>query len=317
MPTNETPSAAASIFSKWLCGALAASLSETITMPLDVAKTRLQLQNELNTSSKTTTRTHPASLVSIIRHILSKEGVKSLFTGTQAAVVRQALCGGIGVGLYQPLRTAIAGDSSVSFGAKVLCASMTGTLGQLVAAPTDVIKVRLQADARLRWQGQKPRYRGMYDAIKTIPKQEGFTTFYRGLTPSLGRAAIMYGSSCAAYDHAKYLLVSSSAKDGFFAGDKNMTSHVCASLMSGFIASCVSAPFDVIKTRIMNQPAESKMYSGPIDCVMKTIRSEGVAALYKGFTPTYLRLAPWQMIFFVTAEQFSLAICGCSFTSAK
>jgi hypothetical protein len=316
MPTNETSTNAGSIFSKWLCGALAAGLSETITMPLDVAKTRLQLQNELcSTSSKTSTR--PASLVSVIRHILSKEGVASFFTGTQAAVVRQALCGGIGVGLYQPLRTAIAGDSSVSFGAKVLCASMTGTLGQLVAAPTDVIKVRLQADARLRWQGQEPRYRGMYDAIRTIPKQEGFASFYRGLTPSLGRAAIMYGTSCAAYDHAKYLLVSSAAAGSFFAGDKNMSSHVCASLMSGFIASCVSAPFDVVKTRIMNQPAESKMYSGPIDCVMKTVRSEGVAALYKGFIPTYLRLAPWQMIFFVTAEQFSLAICGCSFTSAK
>jgi hypothetical protein len=308
-----------SIFEKWLCGALAAGLSETITMPLDVAKTRLQLQNELMTTTTTITSgsKHSTTLLRMGREIITKEGVGALFTGTQAAVVRQALCGGIGVGLYQPLRSAIAGDSSVSFGYKVLCASITGTIGQFVAAPTDVIKVRLQADARLRWMGQVPRYSGMLDAALTIPKQEGFLTFYRGLTPSLGRAAIMYGTSCAAYDHAKHMLVHGSIGGDFFGGEQSFRAHIASSLMSGLIASCVSTPFDVIKTRIINQPTNSNMYKGPIDCVMQTVKSEGAFALYKGFVPTYLRLAPWQMIFFVTAEQFSMAICGVSFTSAR
>ena len=248
------------------------------------------------------------------RTILAKEGPRALFTGTQAAVLRQALCGGIGVGLYQPLRTAIAGDSSVSFSAKVLCASITGTCGQLIAAPTDVIKVRLQADARLRWTGQAPRYTGLIHAALTIPQQEGFATFYKGLTPSLGRAAIMYGSSCAAYDHAKHVLT---AKDGLYEGEQSLRAHIAASAMSGLIASCVSTPFDVIKTRVINQPAGSLVYTGPLDCIVKTVKAEGWMALYKGFVPTYLRLAPWQMIFFVTAEQVSLQICGCSFTSAQ
>jgi len=308
------------LFEKWLCGALAASLSETITMPLDVAKTRLQLQNELFKSTNSKSKPTSSSLLQITQSILSKEGVGALFTGTKAAVLRQALCGGIGVGLYQPLRSALVGDSSVSFGSKVLCASITGTLGQFIAAPTDVIKVRLQADARLKLQGSQPRYTGLWDAAITIPKQEGVGAFYRGLTPSLGRAAIMYGTSCAAYDHAKHLLVSNSTENGFFGGvngEKSFNAHIAASLMSGLIASLVSTPFDVIKTRIINQPSGSTLYKGPIDCVLQTIKSEGPAALYKGFVPTYLRLAPWQMIFFVTAEQFSLAICGCSFTSAR
>jgi hypothetical protein len=309
-----------SLFEKWLCGALAAGLSETVTMPLDVVKTRLQLHNELTTISTTTTTikssTSP-SLFKMGRIIFLKEGISGLFTGTQAAVVRQAICGGIGVGLYQPLRTAIAGDSSVSFGAKVLCASITGTFGQFVAAPTDVIKVRLQADARLLLANEmiKPRYTSFINALITIPKEEGFLTFYKGLTPSLGRAAIMYGTSCAAYDHAKHLLVTSGGT--FFEGEKSMRAHVASSAMSGLIASLVSTPFDVIKTRIINQPNHSSTYTGPLDCIVKTIRTEGVFALYKGFAPTYLRLAPWQMIFFVTAEQVSLALCGCSFTSAR
>lgn len=38
---------------------------------------------------------------------------------------------------------------------------------------------------------------------------------------------------------------------------------------------------------------------------MKTVRAEGLSALYKGFLPAYLRLAPWQLVFFVTFEELN------------
>ncbi|RXG70100.1 Brain mitochondrial carrier protein 1 [Armadillidium vulgare] len=48
---------------------------------------------------------------------------------------------------------------------------------------------------------------------------------------------------------------------------------------------------------------ESTLYFGTIDCLIKTVRQEGPLALYKGFVPTWLRLGPWNIIFFVTFEQ--------------
>ena len=70
--------------------------------------------------------------------------------------------------------------------------------------------------------------------------------------------------------------------------------------------------------RIMNEKqASSTRYTGPIDCIAKTVRAEGPLALYKGFVPTYLRLAPWQLIFFVLFEQVSIAVTGHTFTSSK
>ena len=63
--------------------------------------------------------------------------------------------------------------------------------------------------------------------------------------------------------------------------------------------------------------ASSTRYTGPIDCIAKTVRAEGPLALYKGFVPTYLRLAPWQLIFFVLFEQVSIAVTGHTFTSSK
>jgi len=46
-----------------------------------------------------------------------------------------------------------------------------------------------------------------------------------------------------------------------------------------------------------------KLYSGSLDCAVQTIRNEGILALYKGFIPTWVRMGPWNIIFFITYEQ--------------
>lgn len=45
------------------------------------------------------------------------------------------------------------------------------------------------------------------------------------------------------------------------------------------------------------------LYSSSIDCFRKTVREEGFGALYKGFVPIWLRMAPWSLTFWLTYEQ--------------
>ena len=73
-----------------------------------------------------------------------------------------------------------------------------------------------------------------------------------------------------------------------------------SSICSGFIASLCCTPADVIKSRIMqtNSP-----YKGLTDCIYKTVTEEGILSLYKGFYPIWFRLAPWQLIFWVSYEK--------------
>lgn len=42
-------------------------------------------------------------------------------------------------------------------------------------------------------------------------------------------------------------------------------------------------PFDTIKVRL--QTSKTTQFKGPVDCLMQTIRNEGVKGLYKGATP--------------------------------
>ncbi|CAN6984120.1 unnamed protein product [Brassica rapa subsp. trilocularis] len=83
--------------------------------------------------------------------------------------------------------------------------------------------------------------------------------------------------------------------------------HVTSSFAVGFVASVTSNPVD-IKTRVMNMKVEAGKtapYKGAVDCMLKTVRAEGIMALYKGFLPTVSRQAPFTMIMPVVLIYFN------------
>ena len=64
----------------------------------------------------------------------------------------------------------------------------------------------------------------------------------------------------------------------------------------GFLLASAMTPFDVLTTRLFNQPVDGRgrglLYGGIADCSRKILRAEGVAGFYKGFTASFLRLGP-------------------------
>ena len=87
----------------------------------------------------------------------------------------------------------------------------------------------------------------------------------------------------------------------------------CATLISSFCANIVANPFDVIKSRMQNMPINADgtaMYRGMADCFVKSIRSEGVFVLYKGFTPAFVKLAPYTIISLTLADKLTKALTG-------
>ena len=45
------------------------------------------------------------------------------------------------------------------------------------------------------------------------------------------------------------------------------------------------------------------VYTGTIDCFVKTLRNDGVLAFYKGFMTNFARLGSWNVIMFLALEQ--------------
>mmetsp|Transcript_39182 Transcript_39182/g.96844 ORF Transcript_39182/g.96844 Transcript_39182/m.96844 type:complete len:97 (-) Transcript_39182:221-511(-) len=88
-----------------------------------------------------------------------------------------------------------------------------------------------------------------------------------------------------------------------------MRCHLLSAFCSGFVVSLFSTPADVAKSRIMNQkrgPGGSLLYRNTLHCWVTTVNEEGFLALYKGFFPAWLRLAPWQLVFWLTYERLRI-----------
>jgi solute carrier family 25 uncoupling protein 8/9 len=178
--------------------------------------------------------------------------------------------------------------------------------------PTDLVKVRFQSEGRLA-PGQAPRYAGVLDAYRTILRTEGLAGLWTGLGPNIARNSIINATELASYDTAKELLLGPAV--GLREG---LPVHVAAATFAGAMATLLGNPVDVIKTRVMAAQrqaasggggggAAAPEYRGAIDCLVRTLRSEGPGALYQGVTPQFVRITGWNIVMFVTFEQLKKA----------
>lgn len=83
----------------------------------------------------------------------------------------------------------------------------------------------------------------------------------------------------------------------------NLTTHLIASSIAGAIATSLTQPLDVLKTRAMNaKPGE---FNGILDIVKHTAKL-GPLGFFKGYVPAFIRLAPQTILTFVFLEQLRL-----------
>ncbi|XP_008806179.1 mitochondrial uncoupling protein 3 [Phoenix dactylifera] len=281
---------------------LSAAVAETATFPIDIIKTRLQLHGESAHLCPPAGTSAAGNALRVASEIWRKGGVLGFYSGLSPAVLRHLFYTPIRIVGYEHLRSAAGTDGSLL--GKALAGGASGVLAQVVASPADLIKVRMQADSRLLSQGLQPRYAGIFDALTKIIQTEGFLGLWRGVFPNAQRAFLVNMGELTCYDHAKHFIIRKQiCEDNVFA-------HTSASIASGLSATALSCPADVVKTRMMNQASGKKtqtLYRNSYDCLVKTVKFEGMMALWKGFFPTWARLGPWQFVFWVSYEKFRQA----------
>ncbi|KAE8696535.1 Mitochondrial uncoupling protein 2 [Hibiscus syriacus] len=274
--------------------AFAACFAEICTIPLDTAKVRLQLQKKAVGGDAAVLPKY-RGLLGTVGTVAKEEGLVALWKGVIPGLHRQCLYGGLRIGMYEPVKNFYVGKDHVGdvpLTKKILAALTTGALGITVANPTDLVKVRLQAEGRLP-PGVPRRYSGALNAYSTIARTEGVAALWTGLTPNIARNAIINAAELASYDQVKQTILK---LPGF---TDNVVTHLLAGLGAGFFAVCIGSPVDVVKSRMMGDSA----YKSTLDCFIKTLKNDGPLAFYKGFIPNFGRLGSWNVIMFLTLEQ--------------
>lgn len=252
--------------------------------PVDVIKTRRQIGLP---------RSARAEAVRVWRY----EGVRGLWLpGLKASLVREMLYSGCCKGFYPWVRSSIAGDGEPVLWQRVLAASSTGFLGSIPANAADVIKIRLF--------NEPDRYRSFRAAVSDIAGTEGVVNglLLRGVSASAPRGAAIAVGEVTTYDQAKASLKSLSifARDPT-TGKEPFSLHVSTSIITGFVATTVAAPFDCLKSMVMAD--DGSRYTGFTSALRGALAEGGPLALYRGWFPTYCRLAPHAILTFPLLDQ--------------
>ncbi|KOB72302.1 Solute carrier family 25 member 35 [Operophtera brumata] len=286
-------------------GGVSAMFATIFTNPIEVVKTRLQLQGELKSKGSHTVfyKNVPHGLFVIAR----TEGVVALQRGLPAMMGFQFFLNTFRLGVYRiterrGLTTDASGRTSLVKGAAA--AGLGGALGSIAGTPFFLVKTRLQAQAaRVIAVGHQHKHGGTISALGDIYKREGVKGLFRGVYPQVPRGAVGSSSQILSFTFAKEQL----RERGLFANKPLALSFVGANLGGVVMTLCLN-PFDVVATRLSNQHAQNRgtLYSGMVDCFLKMVRSEGVASLYKGVGANYMRLGPHTVLLLVCWDQLKI-----------
>ncbi|KAJ8288790.1 hypothetical protein COCON_G00014490 [Conger conger] len=168
---------------QFIAGATAGAIQCVICCPMELAKTRMQMQG---TGEKKSKRKLYKNSVDCLLRIYNREGVRGINRGMVTTFIRETPAFGFYFLTYDVLTRQLGcelGDSYII--PKLLFAGgMSGIASWLSTYPVDVIKSRLQADG----VGGVNRYKGIADCVRQSMQEEGWRVFTRGLTSTLLRA---------------------------------------------------------------------------------------------------------------------------------
>ena len=307
-----------------VAGSTAGVLSTFLLHPLDLVKTRFQV-NEGVKSTSVVSSVVPTyrSTFHAFRTIGTKEGVRALYQGVPTAMLGSGVSWGLYFFLYERSKLQYSKllkkqkdggqeetpekpekPEKLPAWAHMLCGTQAGVMTVLVTNPIWLIKTRLQLQVsdverkRLNLaKGSSPRYSGFLHAVRTIIQTEGYAALYRGLVPALlltSHGALQF----VIYEELKSFSIH--VQGGESVGTM---APLLLGACSKVIASTTTYPYQVIKARIQRLTLVGEVpYTGTIDCIRRTFQQEGIIGFYKGLAPNLIRIAPASGLTFFTYE---------------
>ncbi|KAH8257486.1 hypothetical protein KR038_010598 [Drosophila bunnanda] len=282
-------------YMKYMMSGSSAMLATSLTQPLDLVKTRMQLSGTLGVPEY-------KNSWDVLSRVFKGEGMVALYNGLGAGLLRQATYTTSKMGLYQMevdwYRKSY--DTEPSLVGGMAMGIVAGGFGAMFGTPADVAMIRMMADNRLP-SSERRNYKNVADAFMRIVKDEGVLALWRGCLPTVGRAMIVNMVQLASYSQLKKQFRSHL--------DEGWTLQFGAALVAGLLSTAASLPLDLAKTRLQQMRlVEGKAeYRGTIDVLLKVVKNEGFLAMWKGFTPHLCRVAPHTVLSFVFLEQMNKA----------
>ncbi len=251
-----------------IAGGISGVISRTATAPLELYK--IQQQNAFVPHST-------------LRAVLDKEGIAYLWKGNGTNCVRLFPQYAINYAVFSAISRQLEG--SVDGAAKhLLAGGASGAVAMTAIYPLETVRSRLSLQLR------HSHYRGISDALRSIPYRQ----MYGGLRMGLLGFPLFNALNFCFYGLYKQKLADLSPSSQRLLGGG----------LAGVTAITVTYPTDLIWRRLQLQgfhPAVPQ-YSGILDCCRKIMHGEGARGLYRGLLAAYIKVFPTLAIQFWSME---------------
>lgn len=257
--SKEVGAVVLSPWGKALAGAIAAMIANTIVYPLDLAKTRLQVQNRASEK-------HYSGVLDVLAKVYQKGGLRAIYSGLGGTLAGTVSTNFAYFYWYSLLRTSYIDRYSkgrvLTTATELLLGAVAGAVAQLFTIPVSVVTTRQQADDE-----------SFLDAARDVLAHDGVRGLWRGLKASLilvVNPSITYGAGSrirhVLYGDRQYL----SIWENFFLG-----------AISKSLATVATQPLIVAK--VIQQ--SSNRFKSFIDVLLYLTKSDGFSALFRGIGP--------------------------------
>ncbi|KAM9789054.1 solute carrier family 25 member 35 [Neosynchiropus ocellatus] len=260
--------------------------------PLEVVKTRMQLQGELR--SRGSYQVYYRNVFHAFYTIGKVDGLAGLQKGLVPGLMYQFFMNGVRLGSYAIIESSgyIKTDGRVSAIKSTLAGAVAGVVGAVMGSPVYLVKTHLQSQAAASIAvGHQYNHQGTFHALRAIYREHGLLGLWRGSGAAVPRVSVGSATQLCTFSSAKELVMDLQ----MFPKDSWLVA-LSAGMMSSVAVVMAMTPFDVVSTRLYNQPVDQRgkglLYKGFTDCFSKTLKKEGFLGVYKGLGASYFRVGP-------------------------
>lgn len=301
-----------SLPAKLINGGVAGLIGVTCVFPIDLAKTRLQ--NQQNGSRLYT------SMSDCLIKTIQSEGYFGMYRGAAVNLTLVTPEKAIKLAANDFFRFHLSKDGQkLTLLKEMLAGCGAGTCQVIVTTPMEMLKIQLQDAGRIAAQRKlmpetvapggsvEMKSPTAMQLTRDLLREKGIAGLYKGLGATLLRDvpfSIIYFPLFANLNN-----LGKKGEDG--------PAPFYVSFISGCIAGSTAAvavnPVDVIKTRLqsLTRGSQEDTYSGVTDCIRKILRNEGPAAFLKGAYCRALVIAPLfgiaQVVYFLGVGEYILS----------
>ncbi|CAZ85177.1 unnamed protein product [Tuber melanosporum] len=294
-----------------LAGATGAVLANAAVYPLDIVKTKLQVQVQVKRKPKNTEKSLEngdvtrcdeeegeiyTSAIDAIQKIIAKSGVNGLYTGMIGSLIGVASTNFAYFYWYTLVRNfylSKSTTSALSTAVELSLGAVAGALAQLFTIPVAVVTTRQQT----RPYSAEPL--GLFATAQEVIGEDGVSGLWRGLKASLVlvvNPAITYGC----YQRLKQILFN--GRDRLSPGEAFLLGALSKSL-----ATLATQPLIVAKVGLQSAPPPGRKAYKSFGEVMKVIvEKEGALGLFKGIGPQLVKGLLVQGVLMMSKERMEL-----------